>query len=161
MGNELTERHNSSAERESRGHNDKAQGFVEYDRFQRPKPKQPDQKRQAELCATKPNQSAKRADACPRAEGCQGMVLVWNMLRALCLLIETLPQILDRLENAEGCGASFQRYDKSAITLSTGDTLVKEPVSRQIIMAVLGRWGAWSTRRALPAGDRPPPRRPP
>ena len=43
----------------------------------------------------------------------------------------------------------FQRYDKFAITLSTGDTLVKEPVLRQIILAVRVCWGAWSMRRAL------------
>ena len=109
-----------SAERESSCHDDKAQGFVEYDRFQSPKPKQPDQKRQAELCATKPNQSAERTDASPGAECCQGIVLLGTRCEHHASL--SRPSRLDigqAGKTQRDCDAPFQRYDKFAITLST------------------------------------------
>jgi hypothetical protein len=120
MGNELTERHNGSAERESGCNDDEAQGLVENDRFQSPKPKQTNQKRQAELCASESNKSAECADASPGAEYCQGIVLFGTRCEHYASLSRpTRSDVEQGGKTQRGCDASFQCYDKFAITLST------------------------------------------
>ena len=72
---EFLKRHHSGTERESGCDNDKAESFVENDRFQSAKTKKAEQQRQAELCTAKPNKTAEYTNASATAKCCHGIVL--------------------------------------------------------------------------------------